>query len=170
VVILENSADKYYNKNSLLWDKKTFPIIKTGYVMGFIACIAGDVLYYYHFHDNDKVLLYLPLFPVFLYMIFYILKALIIRPNGDKEYLLKYYPDLMKKLLWPEPNHIRKFSDIEKVLAWKYFLDGSYTEGIDDEIIDRMRVRFKKDRNLYWYPFIFFIVFSILMGMCTELR
>ena len=100
----------------------------------------------------------------------YILKEIIIRPNGDKEYLLKYYPNLMEKLLWPEFNHIRKFSDIEKFLAWRYFIDGSYVQDINDEIIDEMRVRSKKHRNMALYPFIFFILFSILLGMCIELK
>lgn len=170
MVILENSGNKYFNNNSLLWDKKIIPIIKTGYIIGIIACITGDVLYYYDFYNNYEILVLLLLFPVFLYVLFYILREIIIRPNGDKEYLIKYYPNLIEKLLWPKFNHIRKFSDIKKFLAWRYFIDGSYIENIDDEIINEMRVRFKKHRNIALYPFIYFILFSILLGICIKLK
>ena len=167
---MEDNGNKYFNKNSLLWDKKFIPIIKTGYIIGIIACITGDVSYYYDFHNNYEILIYLLLFPLFLYMLFYILKKLLIKANGDKEYLVKYYPNLMEKLLWVELNHIRKFSDIEKFIAWKYFIDGSYVEDINDEIIDEMRIRYKKHRNMALFPFIFLILFSILLGMCMELK
>jgi hypothetical protein len=170
---LENNKTKYFNKNSSLWDKKIFLIIKIGYIICIIACITGDVLYYYDFYSNDEILIYLLLFPIFMYMAFDILKKLLIKPNGDREYLLTYYPDLIKKLFWPKwwnPIYGCSYINIKKFLGWKYFIDGSYLKDIDDKIIDEMRLRFKEHRNLVLYLIIFFILFSILLGMCIELK
>ena len=161
---------KIFNQNSLLWDKKLFPILVTGYILLILICIIGGLLYFIDLHNNFEILIFIAIFPSILYGIIHLCKIILIIPNGDKDYLQNYYPEINKKLLWTKLFHIRKFTDIGKAFAWNYFIDGTYTVGIEDQIIDEMRNRYKKHKKLIISPLIIFTFLSIFLGMCYELK
>ena len=158
-----NGEKRIFNTNDRLWDNRIFLIIKIWYFIFAIVCIVNIYLYYEDFHDNDALLIIIPFSNLLISNVPFILKFLIIVPHGDKEYLLNYYPEVFKKMFFPNifGKYSTKWSGSNgfKILS---FINGSYIKDDEDEIIEEIRERWIIEHKFAFSPLIFLICFVII--------
>jgi hypothetical protein len=169
---MENKEKRNFNANVFLWDKKFLPKVKIGYIILIAIWFIIQSLYFFRIFNNENVMIMTITFPIFYYWGFSILRELMNKPNGDFEYLLRYYPELMKKLSrkkW-DGTYPLNFNAREDIFALRRFLNGNYTEEIEDKIIEDMRNRWRTYFNLLIFSFVLFCIFAILTGIFSEWR
>jgi hypothetical protein len=156
-----NGKEHFFNDNAAKLDDKYNPIIRIWYYIFFGINIVNIFLYVKNIHTNTEILFFLPFFHVFITYIFWIIKRVKASPNGDKEYIKTYYPDIAEKLRFGERNSI----------GWYKFLNGEYIEYDKDFIIDDIRVRKEENNSLMLTPFkfvVFFWIASIIVLLITK--
>jgi hypothetical protein len=167
--------NRYFNSNSKLYDYKSLPILIIGYIFLLVCGIINIFLYILNIHNNDNLLVIFSTFPILLSWIYHFIKIILNNPDGDLEYLSKNYPEIYKYLRYKNmifTNPFRNFSTQIKFLpVWKDFKNGFLTKDGEDEIIDEMIERWRKEYNLLnIIPILYSIIYVIaLMIVMTNM-
>ena len=152
MVVNINVKEHFYNDNVAQLDDKWNQKIKIWYYIFIGINVLNLLLYINRVHPFHGLLIGLPFFHIFLTYIFWIVRAAKKNPNGDRQYIERYYPEVAKKLKFEERNSI----------GWMEFLAGEYIDFNKDIIIDNIRERTDENRSLMIRPFIICISFWII--------
>jgi len=158
-----NGEKRYFNTNDRLWDNRIFFILKIWYFLLTVICIINIHLYLKNIHDNDVLLIMIPFFNMLIPGILLFLKSIFIVPSGDKEYILNYYPEIFKKMFYPNANGEYSVKLLGRngftILS---FANGDYIKENEDEIIEEIRERWRAEHKFAFSPIIFLICFVII--------
>ena len=165
--------NRKFNNNSKKFDNKSFPIIIIGYIILIIFCIVNFILYFYNIHNNVDLIILFSFFPTFLSWLYWIIKIIITRPDGDLEYMFSYYPEIYKYLFYIRAvvmvTHV--FRRTKSIFVWNDFKNGYLTKFGEDKIIDDMCDRWKKRWNLMLcWPIIFWIINVIFIIIAIDYK
>jgi intracellular septation protein A len=167
-----NSIERLFNENDLLWDEKYFSIIKIWYFIFIIICLVNEYIYYKDFHDNDALLIMVPFFHILIPGIVYVLKEYLNTPHGDKEYLLNYYPEAFKKMFFPLLSSGKYSTKVSggNGFAIISFINGSYIKYGEDEIVDDIRERWATHYKILFGAMGICIVFVVITIIAIGLK
>ena len=149
---------KCFNNNSLLLDKKLFPILIIGYIILVICGIINAILFYKNIHDNINIVIMFSVCPAFLSWIYWIIKLLSKEKDGDLEYLQNYYPEIYKKLSYFDFKNKNRGG--YNIFNFSDFKNGYLTDEYNDDILLEMCDRWRIKWNLLLIcPVILFVLF-----------
>ena len=98
MIVEINGKEHFFNDNVAKTDDKYNPIIRNWYYIFCGINIVNIFLYIKHIHEIFELLFILPFVHIFITYIFWIIKWIKANPDGDKEYIKTYYPDIANKL------------------------------------------------------------------------
>jgi hypothetical protein len=156
MIVESNGINRIFNNNVEIFDNKYNPIIRIWYYIFCFINITNILLFMLNIHQIIEILIFLPFFHIFITYIFWLIKWLKIRPNGDYQYIKTYYPDLAKTLN----------IDGRNTIAWINFWNGDYIDHEKDLIIDNIRERTEESSKLAIFPFklcIICVIISIIL-------
>jgi hypothetical protein len=162
-ILLEKNCKINFNSNIKKWDNKYFRIIKIWYIVFTISCLIGQYLYLKNIHDNDTILITMPFFHFPFTFLFWICRAYLNRPHGDKEYIFNYYPNIYKELYLRKNEQYKFYQNrrIKNMFFYNDFVNGFLTSD-DDEILNDILIRSKEQLILLIFPFIFIIITVVI--------